>query len=64
LRRELPLNGAWEICELEGFDNVFDTFLDIGCFHSLEKDEYIAYAEALFRASNAGAHLFMRTFSD
>ena len=52
------------ICELKGYDNTFDIIIDIGCFHSLDKEDYHLYADALFRSCKQHATIHMRAFSD
>jgi SAM-dependent methyltransferase len=50
------------MCELSGFENHFDTVVDIGCFHSLDERDRGSYAAALHRACRAGARAYLRAF--
>jgi len=50
------------MCELTGYENHFDTVVDIGCFHSLDERDRGAYAAALRRACRAGAVVYLRAF--
>jgi 2-polyprenyl-3-methyl-5-hydroxy-6-metoxy-1,4-benzoquinol methylase len=50
--------------EITGYDNQFDTVVDIGCFHSLYDDkDRAAYATALHRLCRPGAIICLRAFS-
>lgn len=52
------------MCELSGYDNCFDTVIDIGCFHSLYNDsDRAAYAATLHRVCRSGAVVYLRAFS-
>jgi SAM-dependent methyltransferase len=54
-----------DLCCLSGYDNRFDTVIDIGCFHSLFEDELrCRYAATLFRICRADATLYLRAISD
>ncbi len=52
------------VCDLFGYDNHFDTVVDIGCFHSLHPDCRGPYAAALYRSCRSGARVYLRAFSD
>ena len=53
------------MCELSGYDECFDTVVDIGCFHSLYNDgDRAAYATTLHRVCRAGAVVYLRAFSE
>jgi SAM-dependent methyltransferase len=47
--------------ELAGFEDRFDTVVDVACYHVFEGDEELQmrYAQALHRATKPGARLFM-----
>ncbi|MDR2762026.1 MAG: methyltransferase domain-containing protein [Planctomycetaceae bacterium] len=54
-----------DLCRLSGYDNCFDTVIDIGCFHSLFEDELRScYAATLYRICRADAILYLRAISD
>ena len=53
-----------DMCELSGYDNHFDTVIDIGCFHSLIESDRNKYAAALHRLCREEAVIFLRAFSD
>lgn len=54
-----------DLCRLSGYDNAFDTVIDIGCFHSLFKEDLqLNYAQSLHRSCRKGAMLYLRAFSD
>ena len=48
--------GQANVAELVGYDNWFDTVLDIGCFHSLDEEDYINYAATLHRVCRSGGN--------
>lgn len=48
-----------------GYENYFNTLIDIGCFHSLPgKKEQQQYAKVLGKAAKKGATLYLRAFSE
>jgi len=51
-----------DICHLCGYENRFDTVLDIGCFQSLHPADRPAYVAALHRLCRPGAVVFLRVF--
>jgi 2-polyprenyl-3-methyl-5-hydroxy-6-metoxy-1,4-benzoquinol methylase len=52
------------IVEFAGYDNRFETVIDIGCFHSLDEEDYTNYSNSLHRACRPGAMVYLRAFSD
>ncbi len=52
------------VAELAGYDNRFDTVIDIGCFHSLDEPDHAVYAASLHQACRLGAIVYLRAFSD
>jgi 2-polyprenyl-3-methyl-5-hydroxy-6-metoxy-1,4-benzoquinol methylase len=52
-----------DMCQLSGYENRFDTVVDIGCFHSLEVSQCGTYAAALHRQCRPGAAVYLRAFS-
>jgi hypothetical protein len=57
-----------DVCTLSGFDRLFDTVIDIGCFHSLGAlpdgaAAEASYASALREACKSDAVLYLRAFS-
>ena len=55
---------AADICTYNDHVNYFDTIIDIGCFHSLPKDDHYSYVQALDRLGNHSAIIYLRAFSD
>lgn len=53
-----------DICELTGYNSSFDTVVDIGCFHSLPKNDRGRYAAVLHKMCRSGGTVFIRVFSD
>jgi ubiquinone/menaquinone biosynthesis C-methylase UbiE len=52
------------MCELSGYDDYFDTVIDIGCLHSLfEEKDRKDYAAALRRVCKHDAMVYLRAFS-
>jgi cyclopropane fatty-acyl-phospholipid synthase-like methyltransferase len=51
------------VCALFGYDNHFDTVVDIGCFHSLDTSDRALYARALHRYSRPRSVVYLRAFS-
>ena len=53
------------MCKLNGFENKFDTVLDIGCFHSLDdENQQVSYTNSLHKVCNLDAIIHLRAFSD
>ncbi len=53
------------MCKLDGFENKFDTILDIGCFHSLDdENQQVSYTNYLHEVCNLNAMIYLRAFSD
>jgi cyclopropane fatty-acyl-phospholipid synthase-like methyltransferase len=52
------------VAGLKGYDQQFDTVIDIGCFHSLEVEDYHTYTTALHNACRQGAIIYLRAFSN
>jgi len=52
-----------DMCRLRGYDNHFDTVIDIGCFHSLRDEDRGRYAATLHWACRPGAVVYLRAFS-
>lgn len=50
------------LCEISGYEDRFDSVVDIGCFHSLDQCDRAAYAAALHRVCREGAVIFLRAF--
>jgi SAM-dependent methyltransferase len=50
--------------KLDGYNDAFDTVIDIGLFHSLDDDGRRSYAAAVHRATRPGATLLLSCFSD
>ena len=53
-----------DMCRLNGFENKFDTVLDIGCFHSLDENQQVNYTNSLHEICNSDAVIYLRGFSD
>ncbi|MDR2170322.1 MAG: methyltransferase domain-containing protein [Planctomycetaceae bacterium] len=54
-----------DLCCLSGYDNSFDTVIDIGCFHSLFENELrYSYAATLYRICRPNAILYLRAISN
>lgn len=53
-----------DIPHLANWPGMFDTVIDIGCFHSLFPEDRARYASALHAACHEGALLHLRCFSD
>lgn len=54
-----------DLCTLSGYENSFDTIIDIGCFHSLlTEDDRKKYAETLYRTGRNNGVVYLRAFSD
>ncbi|MDR1480508.1 MAG: methyltransferase domain-containing protein [Planctomycetaceae bacterium] len=54
-----------DLCRLSGYDNCFDTVIDIGCFHSLFEEKLRnCYAATLHRICRKNAVLYLRAISD
>jgi SAM-dependent methyltransferase len=52
------------MCEFTSFDRMFDTVVDIGCFHSLYQEDRASYAANLFRICCPGAVIYLRAISE
>ncbi|MEZ0362105.1 class I SAM-dependent methyltransferase [Mycobacterium sp. pUA109] len=50
-----------DVTELAGFEDQFDTVVDVACYHVFDGDDELQtrYAQALHRATKPGARLFM-----
>lgn len=54
-----------DICVLSGYDNSFDTVIDIGCLHSLSNENARRnYAATLHRVCRDGSVVYVRAISD
>jgi ubiquinone/menaquinone biosynthesis C-methylase UbiE len=51
------------VSKLFGYDNHFDTVVDIGCFQSLEQSDRGPYARALHRYCRPRSVIYLRAFS-
>jgi SAM-dependent methyltransferase len=53
-----------DLVNLANWPGMFDTVIDIGCFHSLYSEDRTRYASALHAACHQGALLHLRCFTD
>ena len=54
-----------DMCTMTGFDEEFDTVVDIGCLHSLFEEKLrLAYTATLHRICRPGAVIYLRAFSN
>lgn len=53
-----------DLVNLASWPGMFDTVIDIGCFHSLYPEDRARYAAALHAACHRGALLHLRCFTD
>ncbi|MBN2292560.1 MAG: class I SAM-dependent methyltransferase [Pirellulales bacterium] len=54
---------AANLCESFGYEDFFDSVIDIGCFHSLHKEDQIRYADVLKKVCKSGATMYLRTLN-